>query len=132
MHHEARTAKGDKASQRNQVFAATPKFGFKPGPKRSGGKRGAHRRHNSIKSSCESSARRNRGSVITKRVFEVGRAFMWGSGKDGRCGNGKEQSERVPSELSQSLLAQLECGYHHSAGLTKDGVLLTWGRGVFG
>ena len=100
VRQEARTGKGEKANQRNQVFAATPKFGFKQGQARSGGRRAAHRRHNSIKSSCDSSARGKRGSVVTKRVFEVGRAVMWGSGKDGRCGNGKEQSERVPSELN--------------------------------
>lgn len=25
------------------------------------------------------------------------KVYVWGSGKDGRCGNGKESSEKVPN-----------------------------------
>lgn len=27
------------------------------------------------------------------------KAYVWGSGKDGRCGNGKESSEKMPSTI---------------------------------
>jgi hypothetical protein len=58
---------------------------------------------------------------------------MWGSGKDGRCGNGKESNEKVPQSVqSQHKFIQISSGYHHTAGVTKDGMVLTWGRGIFG
>ena len=61
------------------------------------------------------------------------RAFVWGSGKDGRCGNGKESNEKVPAQVASShRFVMLSCGYHHSAGVTQDGSVLTWGRGIFG
>jgi alpha-tubulin suppressor-like RCC1 family protein len=61
------------------------------------------------------------------------KVYMWGSGKDGRCGNGKESNEKVPlSVQSQHKFIQISSGYHHTAGVTKDGMLLTWGRGIFG
>ncbi|CDW87540.1 kinesin motor domain containing protein [Stylonychia lemnae] len=59
--------------------------------------------------------------------------YVWGSGKDGRCGNGKESSEKLPNQInSQYKFSQLSCGYHHSAGVTSDGMILSWGRGIFG
>ncbi len=61
------------------------------------------------------------------------KVYTWGSGKDGRCGNGKENSEKVPKTIkSQHAFTQLSCGYHHSASVSREGLLLTWGRGVFG
>jgi hypothetical protein len=47
------------------------------------------------------------------------KAFLWGSGKDGRCGNGKDSSEKVPNAVtSQHKFMQLSCGYHHSAAVS--------------
>jgi alpha-tubulin suppressor-like RCC1 family protein len=61
------------------------------------------------------------------------RAYVWGSGKDGRCGNGKETNEKVPTQVvSKQTFKMIACGYHHSAGVSKDGAVLTWGRGIFG
>ena len=61
------------------------------------------------------------------------KCFMWGSGKDGRCGTGKDSNEKVPSQVNtQHRFQQLACGYHHSAAVSKDGMVLTWGRGIFG
>ena len=59
-------------------------------------------------------------------------AYMWGSGKDGRCGLGSEDTLCVPEILPNLQLANLVCGYHHSAGISQSGVLYTWGRGIFG
>lgn len=30
------------------------------------------------------------------------------------------------------MLKHVKSGYHHTAGITRDGVLITWGWGVFG
>ena len=60
-------------------------------------------------------------------------AFVWGSGKDGRCGNGRETSEKVPKKVKAAYtFTSLSCGYHHSAAVSQEGMVLTWGRGVFG
>ena len=60
-------------------------------------------------------------------------AFVWGSGKDGRCGNGRETSEKVPKKVKAAYtFTSLSCGYHHSAAVSQEGMALTWGRGVFG
>lgn len=58
--------------------------------------------------------------------------YVWGSGKDGRCGNGKQASEIKPYNLNGLMLKEIQSGYHHTAGITKDGFVVTWGRGVFG
>ena len=61
------------------------------------------------------------------------RALLWGTGKDGRCGNGKEANEKTPMAAStKHLFSQISCGYHHSAAVSKEGIVLTWGRGIFG
>ena len=62
-----------------------------------------------------------------------GKAFVWGSGKDGRCGNSSEHSEVIPSPIQGTLrFSHISCGYHHTAAVTSTGRLMTWGRGTFG
>jgi alpha-tubulin suppressor-like RCC1 family protein len=63
------------------------------------------------------------------------RGALWGSGKDGRCGIGSEESVSTPRMIlkdSEIRFTELVCGYHHSAGITVQGALYTWGRGIFG
>uniref|UniRef100_A0A0G4HM87 Kinesin motor domain-containing protein n=1 Tax=Chromera velia CCMP2878 TaxID=1169474 RepID=A0A0G4HM87_9ALVE len=72
-------------------------------------------------------------------------AYLWGSNKDSRCGiEGPEADGRKtvsPSRIflpapAQPLLrrsvAVLSCGFHHSALVSDDGELFTWGRNTFG
>jgi Kinesin motor domain/Regulator of chromosome condensation (RCC1) repeat len=63
-----------------------------------------------------------------------GIGYSWGSGKDGRCGTGNEDSVQSPFKIFKDpiRLVSLKCGYHHSAAVTSDGKLYTWGRGLFG
>eukprot|EP00359_Climacostomum_virens_P006452 CAMPEP_0204902852 /NCGR_PEP_ID=MMETSP1397-20131031/3921_1 /ASSEMBLY_ACC=CAM_ASM_000891 /TAXON_ID=49980 /ORGANISM="Climacostomum Climacostomum virens, Strain Stock W-24" /LENGTH=1040 /DNA_ID=CAMNT_0052071421 /DNA_START=20 /DNA_END=3139 /DNA_ORIENTATION=- len=64
-----------------------------------------------------------------------GSGFLWGSGKDGRCGSGNEENQKRPHKIfaeSGVKLMALVCGYHHSAAISDRGVLFTWGRGIFG
>lgn len=64
-----------------------------------------------------------------------GSGFLWGSGKDGRCGGGSEENQKRPMKIfaeSGVKLVSLICGYHHSAAISDKGVLFTWGRGIFG
>ena len=55
------------------------------------------------------------------------KAFIWGSGKDGRCGNSKQSSETRPYDLGGLMLKSIKSGYHHTGGITRDGVTITWG-----
>ena len=44
-----------------------------------------------------------------------------------------ENSEPVPNLVrTEEDFIQIECGYHHSAAVTKEGEIMAWGRGVFG
>ena len=65
---------------------------------------------------------------------KTGHAFAWGSGKDGRCGTGTEEDVFEAFEVfgNDVTVASLQCGYHHSAAVTEDGKIFTWGRGLFG
>lgn len=42
--------------------------------------------------------------VLSKKFYnsavESYRAYVWGSGKDGRCGNGSESNERVANPVN--------------------------------
>ena len=65
--------------------------------------------------------------------------FVWGSGKDGRCGNKSEEGFQTPTEikvynekLQRVKFQKLSCGYHHTAAVSTEGKVYTWGRGIFG
>ena len=64
---------------------------------------------------------------------------MWGSGKDGRCGNNSEDGFKIPTHIKvmsgkagKMAFSSLDCGYHHTAAVSDKGQVYTWGRGVFG
>ena len=63
----------------------------------------------------------------------AGRLFLWGSGKDGRLGNSADKNCTTPNEVNGDLgFMEIRCGYHHTAGISEKGTLMTWGRGAFG
>ena len=75
-------------------------------------------------------------SSMIKEAYSL---FVWGSGKDGRCGNQSEEGFQVPTEINiysekfaKIQFSKLSCGYHHSAAISAKGRLYTWGRGIFG
>jgi alpha-tubulin suppressor-like RCC1 family protein len=47
--------------------------------------------------------------------------FSWGSGKDGRLGNGSERGEKYPFAIENFLFESVSAGYYHSAGLDDRG-----------
>ena len=47
--------------------------------------------------------------------------FTWGSGKDGRLGNGSEKGEKFPFAIENFLFESVSAGYYHSAGLDDRG-----------
>lgn len=68
-------------------------------------------------------------------VTADGRLFSWGEGGDGQLGLGTRCSESRP-RLIDALLGQrvtaAACGSAHSACVTSEGALFTWGRGRYG
>ena len=68
------------------------------------------------------------GVLVTKG----GRTFSWGDGRGGRLGNGSvaptSGAGPVRAEVLDARRAeQLSCGAHHSAVLTREGDVFTWG-----
>jgi RCC1 and BTB domain-containing protein len=62
-------------------------------------------------------------------------SYTWGEGKFGRLGHGAERNCHSP-RLVESLLGkrprQIACGGFHSAVITQDGKMYTFGGGEHG
>ena len=55
-----------------------------------------------------------------KSKESAGYIYLWGSGKDGRLGNGSEKSEKLPVAITDTKFIALSCSYHHSAAISED------------
>ena len=74
---------------------------------------------------------KNQTSKSAKSVHSL--IYLWGSGKDGRLANILDNSESIPNLVkSNKNFISIIWGYHHSAGITIEGELFTWGKGLFG
>jgi RCC1 and BTB domain-containing protein len=87
-------------------------------------------------------------SLVGKRVLQVSlgtshsalltvdrEVFTWGYGGDGRLGHGDERDQLVPrcmATMKEEEIAQVVCGELHTAALTTDGAVFTWGLGKDG
>ena len=63
------------------------------------------------------------------------RLFSWGCGQHGRLGHGKDEDKLEPTEISRFQTVKIvafSCGESHSAAVTKNLKLYTWGNGVYG
>lgn len=61
--------------------------------------------------------------------------MSWGDGEDGKLGHGDTLTLDTP-KIIESLLAKrvvyIACGSSHSAAITSNGELYTWGQGQYG
>lgn len=75
------------------------------------------------------------GSGHTVVLTVDGEIHTWGRGDDGRLGHGDNGWKYVP-RLTQSLagqvVTQVTCGSYHTAAVTGNGDLWTWGGGMYG
>eukprot|EP00802_Teleaulax_amphioxeia_P010570 Tamp_10598.p1 GENE.Tamp_10598~~Tamp_10598.p1 ORF type:complete len:395 (+),score=-2.64 Tamp_10598:603-1787(+) len=76
------------------------------------------------------------GRYHSAAVTRSGKVFAWGNGDDGQLGLGKKQSKLSPTQVMGALakvhVAMVACGFHHTAALTDQGRVWTWGLGEEG
>lgn len=72
--------------------------------------------------------------IVFQTSISISR-YTWGEGKFGRLGHGAERNCHSP-RLVESLLGkrpcQIACGGFHSAVITQDGKMYTFGGGEHG
>ncbi|XP_078541321.1 putative E3 ubiquitin-protein ligase HERC1 isoform X2 [Lissotriton helveticus] len=65
-----------------------------------------------------------------------GEVFSWGDGDYGKLGHGNSSTQKYPKliqgPLQGKVIVCVSAGYRHSAAVTEDGELYTWGEGDFG
>ena len=70
------------------------------------------------------------GAFHTAALTSDGAVYTWGSGQDGKLGHGDENNQRTPKRveaLASTSVRALACGGNHTAALTSDGAVYTWG-----
>lgn len=75
------------------------------------------------------------GSGHTVVLTTDGEVYTWGRGDDGRLGhgdNGWKYVPRIAQSLSGQIMVQITCGSYHTAAVSSNGDLYTWGGGMYG
>ncbi|XP_078128363.1 putative E3 ubiquitin-protein ligase HERC1 isoform X2 [Sander vitreus] len=72
----------------------------------------------------------------TLAITVEGEVFSWGDGEYGKLGHGNSATQKYPKIIQGPLFGKIvvcvSAGYRHSAAVTNDGELYTWGEGDFG
>ncbi|KAL8615071.1 hypothetical protein ACOMHN_013605 [Nucella lapillus] len=65
-----------------------------------------------------------------------GEVFSWGDGDYGKLGHGSNSTVKTPKLVAGPFLGKkikcISAGYRHSAAVTEEGELYTWGEGDYG
>ncbi|KAH7438410.1 hypothetical protein KP509_04G013900 [Ceratopteris richardii] len=72
------------------------------------------------------------GGFFTMALTSEGRVWSWGGNANFELGRNDCYTRCEPSiipEIEDTQVVQIACGGYHSAVLTSDGQVLTWGRG---
>uniref|UniRef100_A0A3B4BGY3 Uncharacterized protein n=1 Tax=Periophthalmus magnuspinnatus TaxID=409849 RepID=A0A3B4BGY3_9GOBI len=74
--------------------------------------------------------------IIYTLMFLYLQVFSWGDGEYGKLGHGNSATQKYPKIIQGPLVGKVvacvSAGYRHSAAVTSDGELYTWGEGDFG
>ncbi|XP_074033510.1 probable E3 ubiquitin-protein ligase HERC1 isoform X2 [Leptinotarsa decemlineata] len=72
----------------------------------------------------------------TLALTEDGEVYSWGDGDYGKLGHGNCATHKQPEKITGPFLGKtikyINTGYRHSAAVTEDGKLYTWGEGDHG
>ncbi|CAF1551114.1 unnamed protein product [Didymodactylos carnosus] len=70
------------------------------------------------------------GAEHSCALTKQGTVYVWGSNSDGQCGFPKQQETiKLPKELKlQYRVKEIACGYYHTALVSDDGSLYTFGN----
>ncbi|XP_068597946.1 probable E3 ubiquitin-protein ligase HERC1 [Brachionichthys hirsutus] len=81
-----------------------------------------------------SSSKGSDGHTLT--FTTEGEVFSWGDGDYGKLGHGNSSTQKYPKliqgPLQGKVVVCVSAGYRHSAAVSEDGELYTWGEGDFG
>ena len=75
------------------------------------------------------------GAVHTAIVMDSGDLFTWGKGGRGQLGHSDKQDQRLPKRVESTEwrsglgVRVVACGTHHTAAVTSDGSVFTFGAG---
>lgn len=61
--------------------------------------------------------------------------FSWGDGEDGKLGHGNRlnlEKPKIIEALRNKRIRDIACGSSHSAAISSNGELYTWGLGEYG
>jgi len=75
------------------------------------------------------------GYLHTMAVTTDGQLYTWGGNRHGQLGHGSTSNELLPREVASlegKNVKLISCGYFHSACVTDEGHIYTWGCGGFG
>jgi len=79
------------------------------------------------------------GEYHSAALTGTGEVYTWGDGGDGQLGHGDWRTKgyrlsqpRLVKSLSGKGVTSIACGEYHSAALSADGVVYTWGKSVNG
>lgn len=71
---------------------------------------------------------RRKSATTSLTELQHGNVYLWGSGKDGRLGNGRSTNESNPVCIRDLKFSKVICGYHNTFGISTDGLVYGWGR----
>lgn len=75
----------------------------------------------------------NSGGKHCLALGSEGQVYSWGEGDDGKLGHGDRESYDQPKLIEALLgteIVDIACGGHHSAAISRNGALYTWGKGI--
>ncbi|CAI2383928.1 unnamed protein product [Moneuplotes crassus] len=86
-------------------------------------------KHEELQKEIDQSLKKRVKAFYSQRDYNT---YMLGDNREGKCGTGKvEDFTKNPTALKIKF-EKIDCGYHHSAAISEDGIVYTWGRSSSG